>query len=261
MKEIIKKTYKLQYKKKIKDEEIIKEIKKIKEIIKYNPQELNDLDYSLALQYDKRKYCEYYSSLIKTKHNLIFSFFYNDYNPKIIKIDLFFFSFVTDFSLNALFFDDDTMHKIYEEKGKFQFLYQLPQMIYSFLICFIFNIPINILALSEDDVLTLKNDNSNENLYRKQKYLLKKLKIKFLLYFIMNTLFLLLFWYYISIFCVVYINTQIHLIKDTLISFGLSLAYPFFIYLFPGIFRIPSLNDSKKPNKYLYIISKVLQML
>ena len=40
------------------------------------------MDFLLALKYDKRKYCEYYSSLIKKKHNLIFSFFYNDYNPK-----------------------------------------------------------------------------------------------------------------------------------------------------------------------------------
>ena len=47
MKAIIKEAYKLQYNKKFKDEEIIKEIKKILEIIKYNPQELNDLDYSL----------------------------------------------------------------------------------------------------------------------------------------------------------------------------------------------------------------------
>ena len=65
------------------------------------------MDFLLALKYDKRKYCEYYSSLIKKKHNLIFSFLYNDYNPKIIKLDLLFFSFVTDFSLNALFLDDD----------------------------------------------------------------------------------------------------------------------------------------------------------
>ena len=262
LKTIIKKVYKLEHKKEIKDKEIIKEIKKIKETIKFNSQELNDLNYTLALRYDKRRYCEYYSSLIKTKHNLIFSFFYNDdYNSKIIKIDLFFISFVSDFAINALFFNDDTMHKIYEENGKFQFLYQLPQMIYSFLISYIFNIPLNILALSEDDILTLKNDKSDGNLNKKQQIILKKLKIKFLLYYIISTLFLLLFWYYISIFCVVYAHTQIHLINDTLISFVLSLAYPLIIYLLPGIFRIPSLSNKKKQKKYLFIISKVLQML
>ena len=262
LKTIIKKAYKLRNKKDIKEGEIIKEIKKIKEIIKFNSQELNDLNYTLALQNDKRKYCEYYSSLIKTKHNLIFSFYYNeDYNSKIIKIDLFFFSFVSDFAINALFFDDDTMHKIYEEKGKFQFLYQLPQMVYSFFISYIFNMPLNFLALSEDDILTLKNDKSKKNLNKKQQIILKKIRIKFLLYFITSTILLLLFWYYISIFCVVYIHTQMHLIQDTLLSFSLSLIYPFIIYLLPGIFRIPSLSDKKKQKKYLFIISKVLQML
>ena len=48
--------------------------------------------------------------------------------------------------------------------------------IYSFLISSVLNILLNILALSEDDILTLKNDKSNENFDQKQKCLLKKLK-------------------------------------------------------------------------------------
>ena len=108
---------------------------KAKEIMKYNEQELNEMNFKQALKYDKRNYCEFYFSLIKTKHDLIFSFCYNnDYNSKIIKIDLFFISIAMNFTINALFFNDDTMHKIYEDKGKFEFLYQLPQIIYSSII-------------------------------------------------------------------------------------------------------------------------------
>ena len=36
---------------------------------KYSEEEINDLSYDLALQYDKRSYFDYYISLIKTKHN------------------------------------------------------------------------------------------------------------------------------------------------------------------------------------------------
>ena len=62
-------------------------IQKIYTIMKYNEQELNELNYKSALKCDKRNYCEYYFSLIKTKHDLIFAFCYNDdYNSKIIKI-------------------------------------------------------------------------------------------------------------------------------------------------------------------------------
>ena len=46
--------------------------------------------------------------------------------------------------------------------------------------------------------------------------------------------------------CSVYTNTQIHLIKDTIISFGLSLLYPLGICLLPGIFRLPALRTPKK---------------
>ena len=58
-------------------------------------------------------------------------------------------------------------------------------------------------------------------------------------------------------FGVIYKNTQMHLLKDTLISFGLSLFFPFIIYLLPGIFRIPSLSNNNK-RQCLYNFSKFL---
>ena len=223
---------------------------------------MNELSYKLALKHDKRTYCGYYLSLIRTKHNLIFSFYYtNDYNSRIIKIDLFFISFVIYYTVNALFFIDDTMHKIYEDKGEYQFVYQLPQILYSSLISAILNALLKILALSEGDILELKKTKSKKNLKQKNNDLNSKLQIKFILYFIISTILILFFWYYISMFCAIYKNTQTHLIKDTLISFGLSMFYPFGIYLLPGIFRIPALSNEKNGRKCLYIISKLLQML
>ena len=93
------------------------------------------------------------------------------------------------------------------------------------------------------------------------KKLKKTLTIKFTLYFIISFIFLLFFWYYLSIFGVIYKNTQIHLLKDTLISIGLSLIFPFGIYLIPGIFRIPSLTVGNKKRECLYNFSKILQSL
>ena len=68
-----------------------------------------------------------------------------------------------NFTINALFFNDDTMHKIYEEKGKFQFLYQLPQIIYSTIISQILNYLFQLLALSEDLIIDFKNNNNVSN--------------------------------------------------------------------------------------------------
>ncbi len=57
----------------------------------------------------------------------------------------------------------------------------------------------------------------------------------------------------------VYKNTQIYLIKDTLISFGTSMIYPFALYIIPGIFRIHSLKGKNK--EYIYNFSKIVQII
>ena len=69
----------------------------------------------------------------------------------------------------------------------------------------------------------------------------------------------LFFWYYISSFCGVYVNTQIHLIEDTIISFIMDLINPFGIYLIPGIFRSLALNSKNKDKKYIYKFSNLLE--
>ena len=237
-------------------------IQKAKKIMEYNEREMNELDYELALKNDRRNYCEYYISLIKTKHNLIFSFCYNnDYNSKIIKLDLFFFSFIIYYTVNALFFSDDTMHKIYVDKGKYQLLYQLPQIVYSSLISSVLNTLLNLFALTEENIIALKNNKTKTNLDERKRDLDKKFNIKIISFFIISTIILFFCWYYLAMFCAIYSNTQIHLLSDTLISFGISLIYPFGIYLLPGFFRIPSLSNSKNKRNYLYNISKIIQMI
>ena len=62
-------------------------------------------------------------------------------------------------------------------------------------------------------------------------------------------------------FCTIYKNTQFHLLKDTLMSFGISMFTPFGFYLLPGIFRIPALSNPKNKRECIYKFSKVLQML
>ena len=237
-------------------------IKKIKKTMEYNDNELNNLSYKLALKYDKRTYCQFYISLLKTNHILIFSFCNNnDYNSKIIKIDLLFISYTINYTVNALFFNDNTIHKIYEDEGSFNFIYQLPQIIYSSLISMFLNILLQLLALSEKNIVKFKKKKLKENLDKRMTNLKKILKIKFLLYFIVSSPFLLIFWYYLSIFGAIYRNTQYHLKKDTLIGFGTSLLSPFGKYLLPGLFRIPSLSHTKGKRKNLYKISQLLEII
>ena len=110
--------------------------KEYEKIFELNDKELNLLIYKSEILFDKRTFTQYYFSLLRTGHLFIFSFYCNkkDYNVQIIKIFLFFFFFDVHFVVNALFFNDNTMHQIYEDEGSFNFIYQIPQIIYSSLI-------------------------------------------------------------------------------------------------------------------------------
>ena len=238
------------------------EIKKADKIImEYNDEEINSLPYNLAICYDKRTYWEFYASLLKTNHNLINSFIYsNDYNSKIIKIDLFFIGFAIESSVNGLFYNDETMHKIYKSSGAFDLKTQLPIIIYSYLISLVLNEPLNRFGLSNDDITSFKQNLTITNFKNGIKSLKKRLSIKFILFFVIGFILLGFLWYYISLFCVVYKNTQIYLIYDTLMGFGLSMLFPFGIYLIPAIFRMIALSDKKHKRKFLYDFSKLFQL-
>ena len=228
----------------------------------YTDYELNNLLYEEALLIDKRTYFEYFWSLIRSNHILLFIFMQkNDYNLILIKVGLFIFSFCLYFSVNALFFTDKKMHKIYEGKGIFNLISQLPQILYSTLITSFINMIIKKLALSEKMVIELKKIKDKDEALRKSTKLYRSLMLKFNLFFFISLIFMVLFWYYISTFCAVYKNTQITLILNTLICFIFTLIYPFVLRLLPGAFRIPALRAKSKNKENLYKIGNIIALI
>ena len=240
-----------------------KKYEKYKKFLEYNDNEMNELSYEGALKYDKRTFFQYYYSLLKIKNIFFFSFLpNNDYNSRIIKIFLFFFCFFTQLTINALYFTDDTMHKIYIDQGKFDFIYQIPQIVFSFLISYVLDSLISYLSLSENDIIQMKEDKKEANkVYDKGKKVISRIKIKFVLFFVFSLIIISTFGFYIACFCGIYKNTQIHLVTDTSISFGLSMLTPFVIELLPSIFRISSLKAKNKNRKYMYKFSTIIETI
>jgi hypothetical protein len=217
--------------------------------------ELNVLKFQEAIKKDKRSCFEFYFSLIKTRHLLISIFFSNTgYNITEIKICLFFFTFALDFVFNSLFFTDETMHKIYEDEGIFNFIYNLPIILYSTIISGIISFIIKKLALSEESIFEIKNE-KKDKIKTKVEKVKKNLVIKFVIFFIISFILLFSFWIYIGCFCSVYINTQIYLFKDTVISFSLSLIIPFVKNFIPCILRYIALKEQG----IIYKLSQLLQ--
>ena len=224
--------------------------------IKYNDYEMNSLSYKEALSIDKRTYIQYYLSLLRAKHLVIFTFYtYDDYNSKTIKIASFFFYIGLYFTVDALFFDKDTLHQIYEDEGVFNILFRLPKILYSCLISSTITFLIKFFSVTESNIMLLTKAEIKRDKLAK---LIRILKIKFIVFFSLCFIFLILFWYYIATFCALYQNTQVYLIKDALIGYTLSLSYPLLINLIPGMFRIPSLKNKNK--ECIYKFSQYVQL-
>ena len=119
---------------------------------------------------------------------------------------------------------------------------------------------IKYIFLSERNILEIKNEKF-ENIDEKVLNVQRRLIFKYIFFYAGGFLILLFFWYYLSSFGAVYQNTQKYLIKNTLLSFAISLIYPFIINILPAIFRIISLKDSKKNSSCMYKFSKALQFI
>ena len=111
----------------------------------------------------------------------------------------------------------------------------------------------------QDNLIELKQEKGKNNLESKYTKILNIIKIKMILFFVCAFVILSFFWYYITCFCCIYVNTQIHLIKDSIISFIISLIIPFGIFLIPGIFRITALRMNKSSGRLLYKLSAFLE--
>ena len=152
------------------------------------------------------------------------------------------------------------MNKLYENYGEYDFIYQIPQLLYSLFLSGIINTLLKKLSLTEKEFFAIKQETKNIDIKEKAIKARKNIKIKLALFFIISFLHMFFFWYFICCFCAVYSNTQLILIQDTLISFAFSMLYPFGLYLLPGIFRISALR-AKKNKKYLFSIGSIIAMI
>jgi len=230
------------------------------EKLNFNDYELNTLPYKEALLYDKREVFEIYCSIIRRNHPLLFSFVPNgDYNCMIIKLDMFILKFGICSGINALFFTQATIHKIYTDKGSYKLGFYFPKILLSFIITHAINIVIKYIFLSERNILNVKKKQTYKLANREADKARRCLIIKYISFYIIGTAFLFIFWFYLSSFCAVYQNTQIFLIINTFISLGISFIYPCFINIFPSILRKISLNNSH--SECMYKTSKIIQII
>ena len=219
--------------------------------------ELNNSEYDIAKELDKRNFLQIYWSLLKREHLIIFTFITkDDHNIVFIKYSRFIFLLCTDMAMNVFFFADETMHKMFLDYGKYNFIQQIPQIAYSTLISKLIEIFLCYLSLTDKHYYQIKDSKriSKSSMIG----IMKCIQIKIGFFFGFTTLMFIFYWYLITCFCAVYQNTQTAFIKDSLLSFLLGNLIPFGIYLIPSLLRIISLKSKKFRFECVYNLSNVI---
>ena len=165
-------------------------------------------------------------------------------------------------ALNVFFFSDDSMHKLYVNYGKYDFIQQIPQIVYSTVVTKLLEVFLCYLSLTDRHIYQLKelignNSKKNKNL----NFIYKCMTMKLIGFYFFTFVVFLLYWYVVSSFCAVYENTQIPFIKDCFLSFLLGNFIPFVLYLMPSLLRIYALkNPKRKASIYIYKLSDMIQI-
>ena len=157
--------------------------------------------------------------------------------------------------MNVFFFSDESMHKLFLSYGKYDFIQQIPQIVYTTIISQILEIFLCYLSMTDKYIYQIKDT----KLTPKEIILLfKYINIKLMIFFAFNLLMFSFYWYSVACFCAVYINSQTVFIKDSFTSFLLGLAYNLFIYLIPSALRRLAIKTNKRNLKFVYKLSELI---
>ena len=224
--------------------------------------EMKDLSYKDALKIDDRDKSDFYFSLLREKNKLI-SIFLNDvdYNIKTIKISLFIFNFTLSLTVNALFFDDEAIYQINQDSGYFNLSTRISRILYSVIISTVLTFLVELLAFTHNSIIKLRYYKSIKEAEKNLPKLIKRLKFKIILFFIIISVLDIIFFYYISAFCAIYSIIQFHMISNSLISFLLTNSYSIILSLITSIIRIFSLKKETKTRYILYMVSWVISLI
>ena len=205
---------------------------------------LDNYAYEDAIENEKRSFCRIFFIYLISKENVSNIIFFNPpLELKPIRISVFIFSFACDFALNALFYLSDNISAKYHYTGSFRELFALVNNLAISLVSTI----VSFILLYFFQTLT-QSSKKIENLFREQEQLLKKdkqykvgegtikeiknkldkiikcLKVKIIVFIILEFILMIFFLYYSTAFCQVYPSTQVSWILDCISSYVISLS-------------------------------------
>ena len=224
--------------------------------------EMENLPYDYALQMEDRNNSDFYFSLLREKNKII-SIFLNDkdFNIQAVKIALFIFNFNLSLAVNALFFTDEAIYQINQDEGSFNLSAQISRIVYSAVISIVITYIVELLAFTHKSIIKLRYFEDIKKAKDSVPILLRILKIKIMAFFIIIIFFDIIFFYYITVFCSVYSKIQMHMLKNSFLSFLLTNSYSVILYIFASFIRIFSKKKKSKFRYLLYLISWIISFI
>ena len=231
------------------------------QIYDYENDELNELPFKKALKHDKRGFCKYYWNILMFSHIILNVFFrHNDYNLFTVKLGLLFMTFPINLTFNIFFYTNKAIKVSYTNAldDISGFWKSIANSVYSSLLSSTLLIMLKFICLTHNSVRVLRKFKDLTVAKEKSVCVLRCIKVRVVLYYMLSFVFLIIFGYYILCFCAVFENTQIQLVKSTFTSWLISLTYPLIICLITSIFRALAF---KCKNRILYAIKQIMQFL
>ena len=233
---------------------------------------LNNYTYEEAILYEKRSFFRLYYIYLLSKEDILNTFFFKiPFQLEQLRICMFIFNYSVDIALNAFFYLSDNISDRYHYTGANKVLFTLLNNLTITLISTIVTILLisfldsliqsndQIQSVFEDEEESLKNKQGYEvNEERKEKIektikkIIKCLKLKIAIFFIVEYIIMLFFWYYVTSFCHVYHNTQTSWLIDCIVSFLCSILYN---GIFALAFTIIYIISIKWRQKWMYKIA------
>ena len=233
---------------------------------------LNNYTYEEAILYEKRSFLRLYYIYLLSKEDILNTFFFKiPFQLEQLRICMFIFNYSVDIALNAFFYLSDNISDRYHYTGANKVVFTLINNLTITLISTIVTIVLisfldsliqsndKLQSVFEDEEESLKNKQGYEvSEERKQtieisvKKIIKCLKLKIAVFFIVEYIIMLFFWYYVTAFCHVYHNTQTSWLMDCIVSFLCSILYN---GIFALAFTIIYFISVKFKQKWMYKIA------
>ena len=198
---------------------------------------LNNYTFEEAIKHDMRSICEIFYIFLLSKQVGFHAFlFRSPLEPFPLRLCLLIFIISSDLALNSFFYLDDKISEKYRyAKNIFLFAFNnnLTVILLSTLIGFVFLTLFTKLSNSTNSIRDvfmkeeekLKKDKKykvseqrKKEIFEEIKQILKIYKIKVITLVVIEAIFILFFWYYVTAFCHVYSSTQTSWLLDSFLS-------------------------------------------